>query len=104
MKKLIASVIVPVVIALTGGCAARLYENKVTTTFPDGRVVVEEVRAKVDSFCYDSSLEGFEWTSSNVTVRVNRHGSSGGVSNVVAICNVLEKTADAAKAVAEATK
>jgi hypothetical protein len=55
---------------------------------------------------YDSSLEGFEWSStpSNLTVRVAKHNSSGGSSNVVAVCHTVEKGFDAIKAVADATK
>lgn len=99
--------LMPVAAALIlAGCATRGLNHKTTTTYPDGRVVVEEISAKVNSFCYDSTLEGFAWDScaSNTSVRVEKHGSTGGASNVVAICAASEKWAEAIKATAAAAK
>jgi len=109
MKKIIAVVsffVAVVAVAFLAGCATRGFEHKTTTTYPDGRVVVEEIKAKVNSLCYDSTLGGFAWESSpsNTSVRVDKHGSTGGMSNVVAITEAAGKWADAIKATAEAAK
>lgn len=99
MKKLLF-----VGLLLTAGCATRYLDYAVTKTQSDGVVVKTEVKAHVNSFCYDSSLEGFEWIEdrTNTTVRVARHGSTGGASNVVAVTTASGKWADAVKATAEA--
>jgi hypothetical protein len=88
------------------GCATRSLHHKTTKTLADGTVVVTEITAKVNSFCYDSSLEGFAWDSSasNTSVRVNKHGSTGGATNVAVVTEAAGKWADAIKALAEAAK
>ena len=101
MKKLLF-----VGILLTAGCATRYLDYTVTKTQPDGVVVKTEVKAHVNSFCYDSSLEGFEWVAdaTNTTVRVDKHGSTGGATNVAVIAEAAGKWADATKAAAAAVK
>ena len=104
--KMIRIGLVMLAAVVLAGCATRGFDHKTTTTYPDGRVVVEEIKAKVNSLCYDSTLEGFAWESSasNTSVRVDKHGSTGGMSNVVAITEAAGKWADAIKATAEAAK
>ena len=91
---------------LLAGCATRHFERKTITTYPDGRTVIEEVKATDKSFCYDSTLEGFSWDSSpsNTSIRVDKHDSTGGETNVAVIAVAVGKGFDALKATAEVAK
>ena len=104
MNKVCIGMIAALLIA--AGCATRSLHHKTTKTMTDGTVIETEITAHVNSFCYDSSLEGFVWDSSasNTSVRVDKHGSTGGATNVAVVTEASGKWADAIKATAEAAK
>lgn len=109
MKHIDKAIGIVTLIAMAGaflvntGCAMRNFAYTTTTTHPDGRVVVAEIKASVNSLGYDSSLEGFLWDAgpSNTLVRVDKHSSSGGSTNLAAVCATVQKGFDAVAAAAK---
>ena len=95
MKKIMTAAFATAMMIGTG-----CFSGRVNVKNPDGT----EVSAKISALAHDANLDGFEWISSNTTVRVNRYITSGGNSNLTVVCAAAIAWANAIQAAAAAAK
>lgn len=101
MNRIYQSLSISIILIIGLVCAGCL-SGKIDVTDPNGR----HVAANIDALAHDADIEGFEWigTESNTVVRVTRYVTTGGNSNLTAVCAASQAWAEAIKAAAEAAK